>query len=151
MSEREIIEKLMENVDKRQILGASFPRTNRIFLDVEKNVLKDVVRFLKKNGFDHLSTITGLEVSGGIDLLYHLSREGVILTVRVKASFNETVVPSITDIIPGANLYEREVHELLGVDFQGHPGLTRLLLQEGWPENVYPLRKKRTAEGASNP
>ncbi|RLG90884.1 hydrogenase large subunit, partial [Candidatus Bathyarchaeota archaeon] len=56
------------------------------------------------------------------------------------------VVPTITDIIPGAVLYEREVHDLLGVAFEGHPDLSPLVLPEEWPERVYPLRKEYTLE-----
>ena len=50
-------------------------------------------------------------------------------------------VPSITDIINGATLYEREVHDLVGVYPEGHPDPKRLLLSEDWPEGVYPLLK----------
>jgi len=49
-------------------------------------------------------------------------------------------------LVPGAILYEREVHDLLGVVFDGHPDLSRLILPEDWPEDVYPLRKEYSPE-----
>ena len=55
------------------------------------------------------------------------------------------VAPTITDVIPGAVLYEREVHDLLGVEFEGHPDLSPLLLPDDWPREVHPLRGGREA------
>ena len=55
----------------RCVLETSVPRTRRIFVHVNKKCLKDVILFLKKEGFAHLSAITGLEVNGAIELLYH--------------------------------------------------------------------------------
>jgi Ni,Fe-hydrogenase III component G len=55
-------------------------------------------------------------------------------------------VPTITDLILGAVLYEREVHDMVGVTFEGHPDLSPLILPEGWPEGVYPLRKEEKFE-----
>jgi NADH-quinone oxidoreductase subunit C len=100
------------------------------------------VQSLKDEGFSHLSAITGLEAEDGIELLYHLSSSRTILTLRVKIPFNDATAPTIMDIIPGATLYEREVYELLGVKFEGHKNLERLILPDSWPENKYPLRKK---------
>lgn len=146
MSEREVIDKLMKTMGNQRILEVSVPRARRAFADVDKEGFKEVIHFLKEEGFTHLSTITGLEASDGIELLYHLNRGGVELTVRVKLPLNEIIVPTITDIIPGATLYEREVHDLLGVKFQGHPHLTRLILPDEWAEGVHPLRKHWTIE-----
>jgi len=57
------------------------------------------------------------------------------------------VIPTITDIIPGALLYEREIHDLFGVKFEGHPNLEPLILPDDWPADNYPLRKNRTQKG----
>ncbi len=101
---------------------------------------------MKNNGFTHLSAITGLEVGDGIELLYHLSNENVLLTIRVKLPKNEAVVPSITKMIQGATLYEQENHDLLGVEFEGHPNLEPLILPDDWPKGVYPLRKHQATD-----
>lgn len=108
--------------------------------------LKDVIKTLvEKHGFRHLITITGLEANDSLELVYHLSRGGVILSVRVDVPEGKPVVPTITDVIPGAVLYEREVHDLLGVEFEGHPDLSPLLLPDDWPRGVHPLRGGREA------
>jgi Ni,Fe-hydrogenase III large subunit len=51
-------------------------------------------------------------------------------------------VPSVTNIIPGANWHEREVYDLLGVKADGHPDPRRLVVSDDWPEDVFPLRKE---------
>lgn len=140
MLEHEIVKKL-ENMTSLHILEVSVPRARRIFVRADKKYIKDVIQFLKNEGFMHLSAITGLETSDVIELLYHLSKEGIVLTVQVKLPLNEITAPTITDIILGALLYEREIHDLFGVKFEGHPNLEPLILPEDWPKDVYPLRK----------
>jgi len=76
MSEKEIVDKLRQGVGVGGVLGTTIPRARRIFVDIERKRLKDVIQFLKNEGFTHLSTITGLEVDDGIELLYHLNRRG---------------------------------------------------------------------------
>lgn len=146
MSEKEIVDKLKQNVGSKYVWETLVPRAGKVFVGIDKEKLKDAIRFLKTDGFTHLSAITGLETEDGIELLYHLSKEDVLLTIRVRLPLNETVIPSITNHIPGATLYEQEIHDLLGVNFEGHPNLAPLILPDDWPKNDYPLRKGRVAE-----
>lgn len=113
---------------------------------MSKENLKGVISCLKEEGFVHLAGITALETNDAFELLYHLSREGTLLTVRVNLPLNDDRAPTITDIIPGALLYEREAHDLFGVKFEGHPNLEPLILPEDWPRDVYPLRKSGTTK-----
>ena len=68
------------------------------------------------------------------------------ITLRTKLTYSDLIIPTITDLSPGASLYEREIHDLFGVIFEGHPNLTPLLLPDNWPINVHPLRKEWTVE-----
>jgi Ni,Fe-hydrogenase III component G len=54
----------------------------------------------------------------------------------------ELKMDSFTDFMPAADWIEREIHEMLGVDFVGHPNLTKLLLPDDWPEGNHPYRKQ---------
>lgn len=85
MLEDEIISRLKQNMGAWCVLETSVPRARRIFVRVSKKCLKDMILFLKNEGFAHLSAITGLEVNGTIELLYHLNREGIVLTVCARA------------------------------------------------------------------
>jgi Ni,Fe-hydrogenase III component G len=63
----------------------------------------------------------------------------VILQVRVNREHPE--VPSLSNAIPGAMVYEREIYDLFGINPVGHPDLRRQAVPEDWPAGVYPLRK----------
>jgi len=69
-----------------------------------------------------------------IELIYHFAYEGTIaISLRVAVPKNDPKITSVVSLVPGATLYEREVHDLLGVIFEGHPDLSRLILPEEWP------------------
>ncbi len=145
--ENEIVRKIKKLIGKN-VLESEVPRPRRIFILIDKKVFTKTVRYLtKKMGFSHVSTITSTDVGKEIEVVYHLNRGGTIeLSLKVRAAKNKPVLPTITDLIPGATLYEREVHDLLGVIFDGHPDLSPIILPEGWPSDVYPLRKEWTIE-----
>jgi len=146
MSEKEIVDKLKRNVGSKHVWETLIPKVRQVFVEIDKRKLKDAIRFLKAEGFTHLSAITGLEIEDEIELLYHLSNGGILLTIRVKLPLDEIVIPSITPHILGATLYEQEIHDLLGVNFEGHPNLAPLILPDDWPKDNYPLRKGRVTE-----
>lgn len=61
------------------------------------------------------------------------------LRVRVQVPESDPVVPSLFDLYPGTEAYEREVYDMFGIDFTGHPDMTRILMPEDW--DGHPLRK----------
>jgi NADH:ubiquinone oxidoreductase subunit C len=146
-TENEIVEKLRQSL-KDAILEVSAPRKRRIFLRVKTDSLIDTIKYLVNNlEFKHISTITGSDLGQEMELIYHLAHKGSIeVSARVNVSKSNPSVPTITNIIPGAVLYEREVHDVLGVTFEGHPDLSPLILPEEWPQSVYPLRKDEKFE-----
>ncbi|MFY1635854.1 NADH-quinone oxidoreductase subunit C [Solwaraspora sp. WMMB335] len=90
--------------------------------------------------FDWLSAVD--ELDDGFTIVAHLwstrARHGLLLRTRVPRA--DPVLPSVVDVFPGADWHERETHEMFGVRFDGHPGLTPLLLP---PEfEGHPLRKE---------
>lgn len=145
--EKEMVGRL-KNFLRESLVEITIPRKRRIFVYIKKDALRRAVNYLVNVlKFKHLSTITGVDLGGRIEVIYHLAYEGsIILSLRVRVSNEEPRTPTITDLIPGAVLYEREVHELLGVDFEGHPDLSPLILPEEWPPGVYPLRKEHKLE-----
>ena len=62
-------------------------------------------------------------------------------TSRSQLDRDNPEIDSLAQVFHGANWIEREMHELLGIKFRGHPNLKRLLLSDQWPEGVYPLRQ----------
>jgi NADH-quinone oxidoreductase subunit C len=113
---------------------------------VEAARLVEVMRVLRDEpglGFDCLSTLAGVDwpARQAIEIVYVLRsyRLGHWFAVRVETPRDDPRVPSLTDVWPAADWHEREVYDLLGVRFDGHPDLRRLLMPEDWPG--HPLRK----------
>lgn len=106
----------------------------------------DVVRFLRDDAscrFVNLTDVCGVDYPGRerrFDVVYHLLSPIQNLRIRVKVETDEdTPVPSITPVFPGASWFERETYDLFGVFFSGHPDLRRLLTDYGF--EGHPLRK----------
>jgi NADH-quinone oxidoreductase subunit C len=100
--------------------------------------------------FNFLSDVTCVDwypSEPRFEVVYHLlsipNKERVRLKVRLNGS--SPVVESITSIWPGANYFEREVFDLFGIRFTGHPYLRRIMMPEDW--EGYPLRKDYPVEG----
>jgi NADH-quinone oxidoreductase subunit C/D len=96
-----------------------------------------------KLGYDFLSSVTGVDYfpEDSMEVVYHAyqSTGGAALVFRVKVSRENPVVPSLVPVYPGAEFQEREVWDLLGVKFENHPDLRRILMWEGF--EGHPLRK----------
>ncbi|MEM2094066.1 MAG: NADH-quinone oxidoreductase subunit C [Candidatus Bathyarchaeia archaeon] len=140
-----VIEKLTREIEKAKSLvetAGGSQRERRVFVHVTSQVIKPVLHHLiDEMGFRHLSTITGLDLGSEIQVIYHLANEGFIVSLVVPVDPATPTLPTITDILPGAILYEREIHDLFGVRFEGHPKLSPLILPENWPSQIHPLRK----------
>jgi NADH-quinone oxidoreductase subunit C len=120
---------------------------------VERGSIREACVQLKEDPacpFDFLSDVTCVDwypQEPRFDVVYHLlsipKKERVRLKVRLNSA--SPVVESLTSIWPGANYFEREVFDLFGIRFSGHPYLRRILMPEDW--EGYPLRKDYPVEG----
>ena len=115
----------------------------RIYVDVapEKSLSANRIVFEEMGG--RLATASGVDMRDRVEVLYHycFDEAGVVVTVRTWADKPELELDSVATILPGAEFIEREIQDLLGVRFRGHPDPRRLILADDWPEGVYPLRK----------
>ncbi|MBZ9675979.1 NADH-quinone oxidoreductase subunit C [Mesorhizobium sp. ES1-1] len=115
-------------------------------MHVDARDLVEVVTFLRDDA--RCQFISIIDVCGAdypsrarrFDVVYHLLSPKQNARIRLKLQADEeTVVPSITDVFPGADWFERETYDLYGVLFSGHPDLRRLLTDYGF--EGHPLRK----------
>ncbi len=112
---------------------------------VKSESLSEVARLLKETpglDFDYLVSITGVDYLDYFEVIYHLvsleSNRSLVLKTRCYDR-DEPAVPSVVGLWRGADFQEREVYDLMGIGFSGHPNLKRLLLWEGFPG--HPLRR----------
>ena len=139
--EEEIVEKLKAKFGDK-ILDAKIQRARRIFITVDRSTYKEVVKFLKEEvGVTHVSTIAGVDAIERFEVIPLFSYRGIVIALRSIVPKDSPEVDTITDVIPGAFFYEKEVHEMFGINMKGHPDLTHLELPDDWPEGLYPLRK----------
>ena len=109
------------------------------WINLEARNLHTVLEHLKKNGFPRLSAISGVDCGKSLELIYHVFSDDYYVNIRVALPKKGLEIKTVTGIYPGASLFEREVHEMLGVYFPGHPNLGLLFLNENSPHT--PLRK----------
>lgn len=120
------------------------PLANRIYVYVSADQIVAAVRGLYEGLGGRFQILTGLESRSAIELLYHFSfdSEGTVVTLKTKVSTAFPEIESISPLMTSALWIEREVHELLGVSFRGHPDMRPLLMSDDWPEGIHPLRRK---------
>ena len=98
------------------------------------------------NFFEDMTAVDWYPAEPRFQLSYSLLSHGLKQRIRVVARLNEgQSIASITDVWPSANFYEREVFDLFGVPFTGHPNLVRIMMPENW--EGHPLRKDYPVEG----
>jgi len=125
-----------------KILQTGTLQPDKVFVRVDAKAHKDAIAvLLEADENAGLSALTGVDLGKTLELMYHIRTHGTIVTVRTEVPKEDANVKSITDIIPGANFHEREVADLFGVNFEGHPNPKRLVLSDDWPKNLFPLRK----------
>jgi len=104
----------------------------------------EVCTFAKSIGFDYLVDITSIDNYGEDPrwtVVYHLRAIGNGVEIRLKLDLSEekSELPSVLPIWRTANWHEREIYDMMGIRFSGHPDLRRILMWEGYP--YHPLRK----------
>ena len=129
---------------KPQFAGSIMGATGSSLL-VKKEPLSEIVSFLKTAPgfeFDYLVNITAVDYYDYFELIYQLvsikHNHSLILKIRCYGR-ESPAVPSIVSLYKGADFQEREIYDLMGISFEGHPNLKRIVLWEGF--EGHPLRK----------
>ena len=118
-------------------------RSNRIQVETGVGKARDAI----KGAYDGLSCerliqISTADLGSTFQLTYHLTGlHRTVISVRIEVPRENPSVPSVHDLLPPAGIYERQIHDLFGIVFPGHPNLSRIILNEDWPPDEYPMRK----------
>lgn len=112
---------------------------------IQQSDLRDIAKFCRDDlSFDYLLDITSIDNFGEeprFEIVYHLYSMPHAVHVRLKLTLSEEAggVDTVSDIWPTANWHEREAYDMMGIKFNGHSDLRRILMWDGYP--YFPLRK----------
>jgi NADH-quinone oxidoreductase subunit C len=143
MNQQELNDKLSEIKDK--LIAIEQKKDNRIYLLCEAENAHPVCKFLFEDIPLRFVIATGIDAEHCFEVLYHFAYDQLGCFVTVKAFIRDRQNPAIESIapfLPAAEWIEREIHDILGINFKNHPNLRRLILADDWPQGVYPLRKE---------
>ncbi len=156
MKPDEIVELFKERLDKNAVMdsrietktaGIKKNAYNVIWLQLNPQNLKEGVRLLYAIQFPHFAIISGNDLGKEIELIYHFSLyygvrfKEISINLSTRLSKDNLKIPTITDLIPGAQTAEREIKEMFGVTIEGLPDLPNIFLPQDFPQGIFPLRK----------
>jgi Ni,Fe-hydrogenase III component G len=146
MSGNDIALKLREQFDEF-ILAIQIKNDRRIYVDIAPQTVTRATHLILDEYAARFQIATGVDTPEGIEVMYHwaLDDKDLVITFRAVLPHDEPRVDSIAPICPAAEWIEREMWELLGIEFKGHPDMRHLLLADEWPEGNYPMRRNREA------
>jgi len=142
-TELELTAQELRDADSESILDTEFHRTRAVLIANPARIV-GVLEHLRGNGYTMLASLHG------VDYYPHEPRLGVLyelldmtrvdrISVKARVSTEQPRIPTVVGVYPGANYPEREVYDMFGVVFDGHPDLRRILMPEDY--EGYPQRR----------
>ncbi len=159
--EKNISDKIVEKFGDKVEVG--FVKEDRVRINVGRENVHDVAEFIRDGlNYDHVESVSGVDYpqDNEIEVVYHigsyddssLARQILVLATRAQRETDPipgndaTRLPTLRDVFYSVEFHEREVFEMFGVFFEGHPDNRRLLLPEDWAD-LPPLRKDFAIKG----
>ncbi len=129
-------------------------KERRLKVSTTQTRIKELGLFARDSlGFDHISAVSGVDwiAKNELEVDYFIGssvpgQEDFILAISEHVARDNPVVPTMVDVWKGAEYHERETHEMFGINFQGHPNQSHILLPEDW-NDLPPLRKDYVSPG----
>ncbi len=140
------IGRLLEEEMPRDRFRCAAGGERRVSVEVGAGDSKGAIRALYRGGKARFVTLAAIDTGEDIALLYTLALGSTVVMVRTALPKETSRTESITDVVPGAELVEKEVSELFGIDFVGHPRQKNLILPEDSSTAKAPLRKPLTGD-----
>ena len=150
MLKEDAVARAVEEFDSTALVGGKLDR-GEVTLEIAPEEIVHVCRFLKtEQQFERLSTVTAVDrypEQPRFELVYHMHSITANLRVRLKCRLagDRPQIDSVTPVWRAANWYEREIFDLFGIRFVGHPDLRRIMMPDDW--EGHPLRKDYPVTG----
>lgn len=147
LNKEQILDKIKTDLGDN-ILDFFEKNKRRFFVEVKPEEIKKTITLLFKELNARFSIASGVDTYKEIEILYHFAFDShdFVLTIKTKLNRDNPEIDSVACICKGIEWIEREMWELLGINFKNHPDLRHLLLKEDWPEGKYPLRRDYITE-----
>jgi NADH-quinone oxidoreductase subunit C len=126
------------------ILEILIRNQRRIIISVRPDAIAAIAGYLYESEEFRFIIASALHTRRGFEIHYHFSKDpaGLILNIHVILDKENPQVESLSNMFNASNWIEREIHELLGINFLNHPNQEKLISEGNWAEGVYPLRKE---------
>jgi Ni,Fe-hydrogenase III large subunit/Ni,Fe-hydrogenase III component G len=145
MAARDVLNSIKKRFDG-VIQRVDVPADNRLYLYVQPEMIKEICRYVFRDLDARYVISIGMDDRQHSDSFivahdFSFDRLNVLASIMVNLPASRPRVECISDVVPAANWAEREMRDLLGIESVGCPNPKRLILPDGWPEGVHPLRK----------
>jgi len=122
-------------------------------VEIDRDLIRAASAYMKELGYNLLLDITSVDYFGDeprFEVVYEFcalggQRDQEHLRLKIKVSEDDPTVDSIVSVYQGADWHEREIYDMMGLTFNDHPDLRRILMWDGYP--YYPLKKDFPLEG----
>jgi NADH-quinone oxidoreductase subunit C len=143
MESEYIIEKIKENFTT-DILKIATKNPKRTIITIVPHSISKLSGYLFRSEGFRFIIASALHTKRGFEIHYHFSKDsiGLILNIHVILDKDNPQIESLSNMFNASNWIEREMHELLGINFLNHPNQEKLLSEGNWAEGVYPYRKE---------
>lgn len=138
-----IIDRIKENFTS-DILEIATKNQKRTIITIRSDSIIKLSGYLFSSEGFRFIIASALHTKRGFEIHYHFSKDsvGLILNLHVILDKDNPQIESISNMFNASNWIEREIHELLGINFLNHPNQEKLLSEGNWAEGVYPYRKE---------
>jgi membrane-bound hydrogenase subunit beta len=141
-------EKIFEARVEKYIRGLKNNEFYHIWFKIDRSIYKDAVKHLFTfTEYPHFAVSSGYDIGNNVELVHHFSLyhgkklQEINLNFTVTLPKNDLTIDTISDLIPGALIAEREKQEMLGIKVIGIPMDKRVFISEDFPEDMYPWRR----------
>ena len=142
MTKKDIIESIKKKFSGK--VTKIFEKTKkRLYVNVPREEMPTLAKYVFSDLGARFNTASAIDIPGGFEILYHFTVDSLNFMISIKTFLEkkDPHVQSLTPLMKGAEWIEREIHELFGIEFDGHANIKKLLLPDEWPEDKYPLRR----------
>jgi NADH-quinone oxidoreductase subunit C len=137
--------KEIESINKNfreEIIETEIKSAKRATVTINKDALIKAADFLFNKLKLRFIIASALHTKKGFEIYYHFSNDltGLVINLHVILPKQKPEIKTLTSLFEAANWIEREMHEILGINFTGHPNLEKLISEGNWAKGVYPYR-----------